>query len=178
MRRCFVRSRETSRQPWRAVKRAVENQRRFVFLSTASFKYLCGHPRGIHLPARREARSAGRSEHTPSAVRVVPVVSLSHAFFGPSAKIKHRFRCLLMPQFVSDYLPALENLPIAHFPTAVSPVVRKGRASSNLIAKIRCREPCSGIVRREDTVVSASVNALLSRHNFILLDCAGMRKRD
>ena len=53
----------------------------------------------------------------------------------------------------------------------------KGELRRNLIAKLKRKEPLfPGIVGFEDTVVPQIVNALLSRHNFILLGLRGQAK--
>jgi magnesium chelatase subunit I len=53
----------------------------------------------------------------------------------------------------------------------------KDELRENLIAKLRTKEPLfPGIVGYEDTVVPQIVNAILSRHNFILLGLRGQAK--
>ena len=53
----------------------------------------------------------------------------------------------------------------------------KDELRDNLICKLRRKEPLfSGIVGYEDTVVPQVVNAVLSRHNFILLGLRGQAK--
>src|SRR6202000_1736186 len=53
----------------------------------------------------------------------------------------------------------------------------KDELRDNLICKLQRREPLfPGIVGYEDTVVPQVVNALLSRHNFILLGLRGQAK--
>src|SRR5579863_2591225 len=53
----------------------------------------------------------------------------------------------------------------------------KDELRDNLICKLQRREPLfPGIVGYEDTVMPQVVNALLSRHNFILLGLRGQAK--
>jgi magnesium chelatase subunit I len=53
----------------------------------------------------------------------------------------------------------------------------KDELRENLIAKLRAKEPLfAGIVGYQDTVVPQIVNAVLSRHNFILLGLRGQAK--
>ena len=53
----------------------------------------------------------------------------------------------------------------------------KDELRSNLIAKLRAGEPLfPGILGYDDTVTPAVVNAVLSRHNFILLGLRGQAK--
>ncbi len=53
----------------------------------------------------------------------------------------------------------------------------KDELRENLICRLRTREPIfSGIVGYDDTVVPQIVNAILSRHNFILLGLRGQAK--
>src|SRR6202034_2219316 len=53
----------------------------------------------------------------------------------------------------------------------------KDELRENLIAKLRSKEPLfPGIVGYEDTVVPQIVNAVLSKHNFILLGLRGQAK--
>jgi magnesium chelatase subunit I len=53
----------------------------------------------------------------------------------------------------------------------------KDELRENLIAKLRAKEPLfQGIVGYQDTVVPQIVNAVLSRHNFILLGLRGQAK--
>ena len=55
----------------------------------------------------------------------------------------------------------------------------KDELRENLICKLERREPLfPGIVGYEDTVVPQIVNAVLSRHNFILLGLRGQAKTD
>src|ERR1700735_1357580 len=53
----------------------------------------------------------------------------------------------------------------------------KDELRENLIAKLRAKEPLfPGIVGYQDTVVPQIVNAVLSKHNFILLGLRGQAK--
>ena len=53
----------------------------------------------------------------------------------------------------------------------------KDEMRANLIRKLQSREPIfSGIVGYEDTVVPQVINAILSRHNMILLGLRGQAK--
>src|SRR5207247_9253988 len=53
----------------------------------------------------------------------------------------------------------------------------KDEMRSNLIRKLRANEPVfSGIIGYEDTVIPQVVNAVLSRHNMILLGLRGQAK--
>src|SRR4051812_23077859 len=53
----------------------------------------------------------------------------------------------------------------------------KDEIRDNLIARLRARETLfPGIIGYEDTVVPQIVNAILSRHNFILLGLRGQAK--
>jgi magnesium chelatase subunit I len=55
----------------------------------------------------------------------------------------------------------------------------KDELRDNLIARLRQHDDARifpGIVGYDDTVVPQIVNAILSRHNFILLGCAARRK--
>ena len=53
----------------------------------------------------------------------------------------------------------------------------KDELRDNLMAKLRCGGTVfPGIVGYDDTVVPQIVNAILSRHNFILLGLRGQRK--
>ena len=53
----------------------------------------------------------------------------------------------------------------------------KDELRENLIAKLRAKEPLfPGIVGYEDSVVPQVVNAVLSKHNFILLGLRGQAK--
>src|SRR5688500_4904137 len=53
----------------------------------------------------------------------------------------------------------------------------KDEIRDNLIARLRCRTPLfPGIVGYDETVVPQIVNAILSRHNFILLGLRGQAK--
>ena len=53
----------------------------------------------------------------------------------------------------------------------------KDELRDNLIAKLQKREPLfPGIVGYEDTVVPQVINAVLSKHNFILLGLRGQAK--
>src|SRR5499433_3707978 len=53
----------------------------------------------------------------------------------------------------------------------------KDELRDNLIARLRSGKPVfSGIVGYEDTVVPQIINAILSRHNFILLGLRGQAK--
>src|ERR1700730_3698070 len=61
-------------------------------------------------------------------------------------------------------------------PTRLARTV-KNELRENLIAKLRAKEPLfPGIVGYQDTVVPQIVNAVLSRHNFILLGLRGQAK--
>src|ERR1700747_1151964 len=53
----------------------------------------------------------------------------------------------------------------------------KDELRDNLIARLRTNEPLfPGIIGYDDTVVPQIVNAILSRHNFILLGLRGQAK--
>ncbi len=79
---------------------------------------------------------------------------------------------------------------MAHFSTSLAELKRtpysearlkarsvKDEVRENLICKLRKREPLfPGVIGYEDTVVPQVVNAILSRHNFILLGLRGQAK--
>ena len=53
----------------------------------------------------------------------------------------------------------------------------KDEVRANLIQRLRAREPLfSGVVGFDDTVIPQLVNAILSKHNFILLGLRGQAK--
>src|SRR4051812_7430181 len=59
----------------------------------------------------------------------------------------------------------------------LTPRTVKDELRDNLIAKLREKEPLfPGIVGFDDTVVPQVINAVLSRHNFILLGLRGQAK--
>src|SRR5262245_33566392 len=58
-----------------------------------------------------------------------------------------------------------------------TPRTVKEELRENLIARLRTREPLfPGIIGYEDTVIPQLVNAVLSRHDFILLGLRGQAK--
>ena len=67
---------------------------------------------------------------------------------------------------------------IPNFPKNVcAPVASKIELRDNLMVRLRRDEPVfPGIVGYDDTVVPQVVNAILSRHNFILLGLRGQAK--
>ncbi len=72
-------------------------------------------------------------------------------------------------------LGSLRNSKFSEDTTASRSV--KDELRENLIGRIRCKEPLfPGIVGYDDTVVPQVINAVLSRHNFILLGLRGQAK--
>ena len=72
-------------------------------------------------------------------------------------------------------LGALRNSPFSEDRIAGRSV--KDELRNNLICKLQCNAPLfPGIVGYEESVVPQVVNALLSRHNFILLGLRGQAK--
>ncbi len=83
-----------------------------------------------------------------------------------------------MPQSLSDLPSTLGELRQSAWPEdRLARRTVKDELRSNLIPKLRSGEPLfPGIVGYEDTVVPQVVNAILSRHNFILLGLRGQAK--
>ena len=78
-------------------------------------------------------------------------------------------------QRLPQTLGALRSSPLAS--TSLSGGGVKDELRANLIAKIQRREELfPGVVGYEDTVIPQLVNAVLSRHNFILLGLRGQAK--
>src|ERR1700693_347627 len=83
-----------------------------------------------------------------------------------------------MPQPVSELPRTLGELRVSAFPEErLACRTVKDELRANLICKLQRREELfPGIVGYEDSVVPQLVNALLSRHNFILLGLRGQAK--
>jgi magnesium chelatase subunit I len=83
-----------------------------------------------------------------------------------------------MPQSISELPLTLGALRGSEYPESLlASRSVKDELRQNLIAKLRRREELfPGIVGYEDTVVPQVVNAILSRHNFILLGLRGQAK--
>ena len=83
-----------------------------------------------------------------------------------------------MSQHASERPHTLGELRSSAFPeNRLAHRTVKDELRSNLICKLRRREKLfPGIVGYEDTVVPQLVNAILSRHNFILLGLRGQAK--
>src|ERR1700748_3375061 len=83
-----------------------------------------------------------------------------------------------MPQKTSELPVTLGELRLSAFPeNLLSRRSVKDELRANLICKLQRREDLfPGIVGYEDSVVPQVVNALLSRHNFILLGLRGQAK--
>jgi magnesium chelatase subunit I len=83
-----------------------------------------------------------------------------------------------MPQSTSELPQKLGDLRSSAFPESrLALRTVKDELRSNLICKIKRRENLfPGIVGFDDTVVPQVVNAILSRHNFILLGLRGQAK--
>ena len=83
-----------------------------------------------------------------------------------------------MPQTVADLPTTLGDLRDSAFPEErLARRTVKDELRANLICKLQRREQLfPGIVGYEDTVVPQVVNAILSRHNFILLGLRGQAK--
>jgi magnesium chelatase subunit I len=83
-----------------------------------------------------------------------------------------------MPQSISELPRTLGELRTSAFPeNRFARRTVKDELRSNLICKLKRQERLfPGIVGYEDTVVPQLVNALLSRHNFILLGLRGQAK--
>jgi hypothetical protein len=73
--------------------------------------------------------------------------------------------------------PTLGSLKASVAARTYRPRTVKDEVRQNLIAKLRRREPLfPGIIGYEDTVIPQIVNAILARHNFILLGLRGQAK--
>ena len=83
-----------------------------------------------------------------------------------------------MPQFKSELPRTLGELRTSAFPEErLARRTVKDELRANLICKLQRREALfPGIVGYEDSVVPQVVNAILSRHNFILLGLRGQAK--
>jgi magnesium chelatase subunit I len=83
-----------------------------------------------------------------------------------------------MPQKISELPRILGELRVSAFPeNLLARRSVKDELRANLICKLQRREELfPGIVGYEDTVVPQLVNAILSRHNFILLGLRGQAK--
>src|SRR3982750_3258639 len=83
-----------------------------------------------------------------------------------------------MPQSISELPRTLGELRVSAFPEErLARRTVKDELRANLICKLQRRESVfPGIVGYEDTVVPQLVNAILSRHNFILLGLRGQAK--
>src|SRR6204780_4030137 len=83
-----------------------------------------------------------------------------------------------MPQNISELPHTLGELRTSAFPeNLLARRSVKDELRANLICKLQRREELfTGIVGYEDTVVPQLVNAILSRHNFILLGLRGQAK--
>ena len=83
-----------------------------------------------------------------------------------------------MPQHVSELPRTLGELRTSAFPEErLARRTVKDELRANLICKLQRREELfPGIVGYEDSVVPQVVNAILSRHNFILLGLRGQAK--
>jgi magnesium chelatase subunit I len=83
-----------------------------------------------------------------------------------------------MPQKISELPRTLGELRVSAFPeNLLARRSVKDELRANLICKLQRREGLfPGIVGYEDTVVPQLVNAILSRHNFILLGLRGQAK--
>jgi magnesium chelatase subunit I len=83
-----------------------------------------------------------------------------------------------MPQKTSELPGTLGELRLSAFPeNLLARRSVKDELRANLICKLQCQEELfPGIVGYEDSVVPQVVNALLSRHNFILLGLRGQAK--
>src|ERR1700730_13647569 len=83
-----------------------------------------------------------------------------------------------MPQPISELPRTLGELRVSAFPEdRLARRTVKDELRANLICKLQRREELfPGIVGYEDSVVPQVVNALLSRHNFILLGLRGQAK--
>src|SRR5271170_5977235 len=83
-----------------------------------------------------------------------------------------------MPQTISELPRTLGKLRDSAFPEErLARRTVKDELRANLICKLQRREELfPGIVGYEDSVVPQVVNALLSRHNFILLGLRGQAK--
>src|ERR1700740_3225114 len=83
-----------------------------------------------------------------------------------------------MPHTDSELPRALGALRAsAYAEKSIANLTVKDELRHNLICKLRRREKLfPGIVGYEDTVVPQVVNAMLSRHNFILLGLRGQAK--
>ena len=80
-----------------------------------------------------------------------------------------------MPSSYPETLGALKRSPFAHPSLALRSV--KDEVRANLLARIGKGGPIfAGVVGYDETVVPQIVNALLSRHNFILLGLRGQAK--
>src|SRR3984957_10116936 len=88
------------------------------------------------------------------------------------------FGCASMPQKISELPRILGELRVSAFPeNLLARRSVKDELRANLICKLQRREDLfPGIVGYEDTVVPQLVNAILSRHNFILLGLRGQAK--
>jgi magnesium chelatase subunit I len=83
-----------------------------------------------------------------------------------------------MPQNISELPSTLGELRVSAFPeNLLARRSVKDELRANLICKLQRREELfPGIVGYEDSVVPQVVNAILSRHNFILLGLRGQAK--
>src|SRR5580704_19288578 len=83
-----------------------------------------------------------------------------------------------MPQSTSELPRTLGELRHSAFPESrLALRTVKDELRANLICKIKRHEPLfPGVVGDEDSVVPHIVNAVLSRHNFILLGLRGQAK--
>jgi magnesium chelatase subunit I len=83
-----------------------------------------------------------------------------------------------MPQSISELPRTLGELRNSAFPEErLARRTVKDELRANLICKLQRREELfPGIVGYEDSVVPQVVNAILSRHNFILLGLRGQAK--
>src|ERR1035438_9058628 len=83
-----------------------------------------------------------------------------------------------MPQKISELPGTLGELRASAFPeNLLARRSVKDELRANLICKLQRQEDLfPGIVGYEDTVVPQMVNAILSRHNFILLGLRGQAK--
>src|SRR5580698_2490396 len=83
-----------------------------------------------------------------------------------------------MPQKTSELPGTLGELRVSAFPeNLLARRSVKDELRANLICKLQRREELfPGIVGYEDSVVPQMVNAILSRHNFILLGLRGQAK--
>ncbi len=138
---------------------------------------------GQHGKPRRDSGSVTYPLH--SAITYRAILTCYSEFLesggrrGTSARIEGRLGCNTMTKLSGERPSDLGELrrSAAFAENQIANRSVKDELRANLICRLQTREPLfPGIVGFEDTVVPQIVNAILSRHNFILLGLRGQAK--